>query len=172
MEGYQNIMYAGLSDQIQNSVELGIHSKIFYDGQEIRGTISYEDVEKYIKIGIFQNGEKCEEHLIIRNEYIRCGDLGKFSLGMRGIRYISLETGRELLRYEYFRGLTKDAKKSIKPVVSAVPNLELLEEKSFSDVLTRFEHVNSDYTAKDLLTVYEKYMLELDGTEKKQIKAL
>ena len=136
----------------------GITIKYDYDKDLIDGSLTYDEIEKYLRIVKFEQ-EGVEFYRLVSK------DMNKFSSRFvpYTIEYIysDLETGTVLKNYNFLDAEKDKDDKNIKNVVGE--KLNIVEEKDLTTYLLQENNIKVKYSARELVDFYnDKVVPTLD----------
>lgn len=129
-----------------------------YENESISGTISKENVEKYIKeVTLEQNGN-VKKYLMIKDFECSSTPHNYYTY----LRYFELESGTVMLESFWRTNLTEEEVQSKEPTEFLIgENVMILEEQSFFNYLFETDRIQREYDINDLLKWFrEKNPLE------------
>ena len=137
------------------------NSDIVVEEGKTTGTISYEDVDKYIKIVTFeQNGTENYYLMVKKHSEINYANI--FLASYKEDSYYDLKTWACVIkRYDYY------AQQQI--VYEIGGDLNIVEEKSIFPYLLSENFIKKDYTVEELLTFYEEKVIPTLNSDTKEL---
>lgn len=142
--------------------------KIVYEQDNtINGTISYADVENYIKIITIKQKEFTKKMLVIKILEQHPTRSFRYTL----FKYIQIISGTEILTYK-FEGLLKEEEikdKNPKTILLG-EDIQLLEEESLTNYLIQEDKIQREYDINELITFFNEHVNNTVETKKENVK--
>ena len=141
---------------------------VYEEDNTITGTISYKDVENYIKIITIEQGEMTKKYLMIKKDEYH---ISRYSSNTQ-IKYINLEDGTEMLHYYYGgKHFNEEELKNRQPdEIFVGKNIKILEEESLTTYLMQQDKIQREYDVNDLISFYHNNVKVLQNKLKNHTK--
>lgn len=143
-----------------NLIEFG-NSTINYETEIPTGKISYNDLNNYVKVIVFEHENISYNRIIIKDKVTYSGGLRSTSPSYDRIKYIDLKSGIPIIDYY--------DQSEIVWIVGE--DLKIREEKSITSYLLQEDFIKKEYTLDEVMTFYdEKIKTTLENNEKELVK--
>lgn len=136
-------------------------SKIIYEDDDSRiGNISYENVDKYLKIVTVEIGESTNKILVIKN-FTLPNEISTY------LEYIDLETGAVIKKFSAYACLSLEELESREPEIGK--DIEIVEEESFSEYLILADNIKKEYDVNELIDFFNNEIKNKEVEEKREL---
>lgn len=134
---------------VSNVVEFGGEKIVYFSKDSLpEGSISYENIDKYIKIITIENNNLITKKLLVK--YLNVGTF------YTELIYFDLKTGVIIKRYNWKDILeTEEERSKVIPEIVIGKDVELIEEQSLTPYLISLDNVKMEYTTVELIDFYE-----------------
>lgn len=150
------------------SIKEGDFKIVYEEDNTITGTISYKDVENYIKIITIEQREMTKKYLMIKKDEYH---MSRHSSNTQ-LKYIDLEDGTEMLHYYYGgRHFNEEELKNREPdEIFVGKDIKILEEESLTTYLMQQDKIKREYDVNDLISFYHNNVEVLPNESTKSYK--
>lgn len=131
--------------------------KVTYENDKIIGSISYADVEKFIKIVTLNNNGASKKYLMAKDYDWSNAPYGD---AYSSLQYVNLENGVVMIYYYCGYPISEEEIKTERPVIRVGENIEIIEEESLLPYLTQKGIIQKEYDVNELIKFF--YEEELD----------